>query len=307
MILRRLLILSNSQVFVKKHHDMLNAHLEQMTRSTELVRKNWIKYSAIIINVSTQLMRKKITIQALTNWIIELLKKTSTKKEIESNLSNSFSKKKKKKIIVKTKKAKIVDLKIIDLITLSIDSSQSITKSVIDVKEKDDLKNDANDENIESAITKKKSMLSATIKLVAKTKSSTQSFIVFTWTSINQFAQIIVLSSFDQNRTLNFIKTSILAIFKLLSSHSCKCQKCDSTTHDEYVARTKMKLRTKEYQTLNARMKKDYIAKNRARLKMKTRAIIKNVMMRKIKANVLKEVMSTISKQLSMTIDTFFQ
>ena len=52
MILRRLLTLSDLQVFVKKHHDMLNAHLKQMTRSTEFVRKDLIKYSAIIISVS---------------------------------------------------------------------------------------------------------------------------------------------------------------------------------------------------------------------------------------------------------------
>ena len=180
-------------------------------------------------------MREKVTIQVLADWIIELLKKTSKKKEIESNLLNSLSKKKEKKIIIKTKKAEIVDL------ITSSDSSQSITKNVVDVKEKDDLKNDANDENIESATTKKKSVLSAIFKLSISikfvTESSTQSFIALTWTSINQFTQIIVLSSLDQDRTLNSIKTSILVIFKLLNSHSCQYQKCDSTTHEKYVAR----------------------------------------------------------------------
>ena len=272
------------------------------------MRRDLARYSAAITSASTQLMRDKVTTQALAEWTIELLRKTGKMKEIESNPPSPPSKEKEKEVMIKTKKAGAADL-----ITPSSGSSQSITEGAVNVKEEDDLEDDADDEATESATTKKKSELSATTKLstttkpVARAGSSIRLPTAPTWTSINQSAQVTVLSSPSQHRTLDPIKAPILAISKLLSSHPCKCQECDSTTHEEYVARAKTKLKAKEYQTLNAKMEKDYLVKNQARLKRDARATVKDVVLREIKANALKEAMSTITKQLSMATGTSFQ
>ena len=60
-------------------------------------------YSATITSASNKLLRDKVTIQALAEWTIELLRKAGKAKTTEPNSANSD--KRKEKEVVKAEKA----------------------------------------------------------------------------------------------------------------------------------------------------------------------------------------------------------
>ena len=107
-----------------------------------------------------------------------------------------------------------------------------------------------------------------------------------------------MLSDSSKDPTLDLIKASILAISKLLKNHPCKCEECDKTSHEEYVARAKTKLLAEAYRALDAAMKAKYRAKNQTGIEKETRLSIKNDAMRKTKADALREATNIITNQL---------